>query len=78
MIGNRHCLLQRKEDFVTPRTKDVFPALGINDTFVQHPAVNHTSMQAKLRITLWLEQINTHSYLGFVHYAQNYIICEYE
>ena len=25
-----------------------------------------------------LEKINTHSYSGFVHYAQNYIISEYE
>ena len=25
-----------------------------------------------------LEQINTHSYSGFVHYAQHYIISEYE
>ena len=25
-----------------------------------------------------LEKINTHSYLGFVHYAKNYIISEYE
>ena len=25
-----------------------------------------------------LENINTHSYSGFVHYAQNYIISEYE
>ena len=24
------------------------------------------------------EKINTHSYFGFVHYAQNYIISEYE
>ena len=37
-MGNHHWLLQRKEDFVTSRTKDVFPAFGINDTFVQHPA----------------------------------------
>ena len=25
-----------------------------------------------------LEKINTHSYSGFVHYEQNYIISEYE
>ena len=25
-----------------------------------------------------LEKLNTHSYFGFVHYAQNYIISEYE
>ena len=25
-----------------------------------------------------LEKINTHSYSGFVHYAHNYIISEYE
>ena len=25
-----------------------------------------------------LEKINTHSYFGFVHYAQNYTISEYE
>ena len=36
--GNHHWFLQRKEDFVSSRTNDVFPVLGINDTFVQHPA----------------------------------------
>ena len=45
-IGTRENLTKLAliiSDFVTPRTKDAFPALGINDTFVQNPATTWES-----------------------------------